>query len=192
MRIARSTLILIVANLLAFGLIWKSTRQHVPTSIAQNFLFSSAIAKIELVDQEKKLNLEKKNGYWYVTTPYTWPANLWAVQRLLDEVRYVDAEKGFSTTEAKVGSGNLSVYGLEKPRWILKTTSETGITVEVKIGENKDTRQTFLLVPNGEKIIPLGDALAAALDASPRPIVSIKFSKLMNLKLVLFLFVKKI
>ena len=167
MRIARSTLILIVANLLAFGLIWKSTRQHAPISIAQNFLFSSDIAKIELVDQEKKLNLEKKNGYWYVTTPYTWPANLWAVQRLLDEVRYIDAEKGFLTTEAKVGSGNLSVYGLEKPRWILKTTSETGITVEVKIGENKDTRQTFLLIPNGEKIIPLGDALAAALDAKP-------------------------
>lgn len=167
MRIARSTLILLVANLLAFALVWQSTYEHNVPVATQTLVFPVAIEKIELSEGTSKLSIERKNLAWSITSPFTWSANLWSVQRLLDELRLVDSEKGFAASEVKLGNGNLSTYGLESPRWVLRVAGENGNSVEVKIGENKDTRRIFLLTPDGQRIIPLGDALAAALETKP-------------------------
>jgi len=167
MRIARSTVILLVANLLAFGLVWQSTYEHNVPVATQSLVFPVTIEKIELTEGASKLTIEKKNLTWAVTSPFTWSANLWSVQRLLDELRLVDSEKGFAASEVKLGNGSLSTYGLESPRWALQVVGENGNKVEVKIGENKDTRRVFLLTPDRQRIIPLGDALAAALETKP-------------------------
>ena len=167
MRIARSTLILLVANLLAFALVWQTTYEHNVPVATQTLVFPVSIEKIELTDGMSKLAIEKKNLAWAVTSPFTWSANLWSVQRLLDELRLVDGEKGFAASEVKLANGSLATYGLEKPRWTLRITGENGAAVEVKIGENKDTRRTFLLTADTQRIIPLGDALAAALETKP-------------------------
>ncbi len=167
MRIARSTVILLVANLLAFAVVWQSTYEHNVPVATQSLVFPVSIEKIELSDGTSKLTLEKKNLAWVVTSPFTWSANLWSVQRLLDELRLIDSEKGFAASEVKLGNGNLSTYGLEKPRWAVKVVSENGTAVEAKIGENKDTRRIFLITSDGQRIIPLGDALAAALETKP-------------------------
>lgn len=167
MRIARSTVILLIANLLAFALVWRSTYEHNVPVATQTLVFPVSVEKIELTDGSSKLVIEKKNLIWSVSTPFNWSANLWSVQRLIDELRLVDSEKGFAANEVKLGNGNLATYGLEKPRWTLRITSESGTAVEVKIGENKDTRRIFLLTPDSQRIIPLGDALAAALETKP-------------------------
>lgn len=164
MRIARSTVILILANLLAFALVWRSTYEHNVPVATQTLVFPVSIEKIELTEANSKLVIEKKNLIWVVTSPFNWSANLWSVQRLIDELRLVDSEKGFAANEVKLGSGSLATYGLEKPRWSLRITSENNTAVEVKIGENKETRRIFLLTPDAQRIIPLGDALAAALE----------------------------
>jgi len=167
MRIARTTLVLILANLVAFGLVWKATSGHRQTATAQDLLFPAALAKIELTDGGQKISLEKRASAWRITAPIEWPANLWAVQRLLDEIRFIDGDKGFATAETKAAGSSLATYGLAAPRWTLRTTSETGVTTEVKVGENKDIHRLFLLTPEGNRIIPLGDAMAAALEAKP-------------------------
>jgi hypothetical protein len=167
MRIARTTLVLLLANLVAFGLVWRATSVHRQTAASQDLLFPAALAKIELTESGQKLVLEKRPSSWRITAPIEWPANLWAVQRLLDEIRFIDGDKGFATAETKAAGGSLATYGLAAPRWILRTTSDAGATLEVKIGENKDTRRLFLLTANGNRIIPLGDAMAAALEAKP-------------------------
>jgi len=165
MRIARTTLVLLLANLVAFGLVWRATSAHRQTAATQELLFPAALAKIELVDATQKLVLEKRASAWRISAPIEWPANLWAVQRLLDEIRSIDGDKGFATAETKAAGGSLATYGLAAPRWTLRTTAESGATLEVKIGENKDTRRLFLLTADGNRIIPLGDAMAAALEA---------------------------
>jgi len=167
MRIARTTLVLLLANLVAFGLVWRATSAHRQTVASQDLLFPAALAKIELTESGQKLVLEKRPGSWRITAPIEWPANLWAVQRLLDEIRFIDGDKGFATAETKAAGGSLATYGLATPRWTLRTTSDAGATLEVKIGENKDTRRLFLLTADGSRIIPLGDAMAAALEAKP-------------------------
>ena len=50
--------------------------------------------------------LEKRNSAWRLTEPFDWPANIWTVQRLLDELRFVTAEAGFDAAEAKARRAN--------------------------------------------------------------------------------------
>ena len=129
MRIARTTLVLLLANLVAFGLVWRATSAHRQTAANQDLLFPAALAKIELTESGQKLVLEKRPSSWRITAPIEWPANLWAVQRLLDEIRFIDGDKGFATAETKAAGGSLATYGLTAPRWILRTTSDAGATL---------------------------------------------------------------
>ena len=167
MRISRTTVILLVANLIAFGLVWRATSGHQPTAISQTQLFPSTPTKLILSEGPERVVLEKRNSGWRLTEPFDWPANIWSVQRLLDELRFVSAEAGFDAAEAKANGSGLKDYGLEVPRWTLKVTSETGPTVEAKIGVQPSTRHHFLLTDDGKRIIPLPEAMAAALAAKP-------------------------
>ena len=167
MRIARSTLILFVANLLVFGLVWRASVTHTVAPVSQNLLFPTGINNLEITDNGTRISLEKKGAFWYVNSPYKWAANLWSVQRIIDELRFIDSEKGFSVSEVKTNGSNLETYGLEKPRWTLKAVTENSQTQEIKIGENKETHRLFILTSDNQKIIPVGDALAAALEAKP-------------------------
>ena len=167
MRIARSTLVLFVANLLVFGLVWRASITHTVAPISQNLLFATGITSLEINDNGTKIALEKRGAFWYVNSPYKWAANLWSVQRIIDELRFIDSEKGFTVNEVKANGSNLETYGLQKPRWTLKAVTENNQTQEIKIGENKETRRLFILTSDNQKIIPVGDALAAALEAKP-------------------------
>ena len=167
MRISRTTVILLVANLIAFGLVWRATSGHQPAAVAQTQLFPSAPSKLVLAEGAERIVLEKRNSAWRLTEPFDWTANIWTVQRLLDELRFVSADSGFDAGEAKANGSSLKDYGLEAPRWTLKVTAETGATVEVKIGVQPSTRHHFLLTEDGKRIIPLPEAMAAALAAKP-------------------------
>ena len=167
MRISRTTVILLVANLIAFGLVWRATSGHQPTSVSQTQLFPSTPAKVILSEGPERIVLEKRNSSWRLTEPFDWTANIWSVQRLLDELRFVSPESGFDAGEAKANGSTLKDYGLETPRWTLKVTAESGSTVEAKIGVQPSTRHHFLLTEDGKRIIPLPEAMAAALAAKP-------------------------
>jgi hypothetical protein len=167
MRISRTTVILLVANLIAFGLVWKATSGHRTAAISQTQLFPSAPAKVVLTEGADRIVLEKRNAAWRLTEPFDWTANIWSVQRLLDELRFVTTDAGFDAGEAKANGSSLKDYGLEPPRWTLKVTSEAGTTIEAKIGVQPSTRHHFLLTEDGKRIVPLPDAMAAALAAKP-------------------------
>ncbi len=167
MRISRTTVILLVANLIAFGLVWKATSGHQPTAFNQAQLFPSLPAKLILSEGPERIVLEKRNSVWRLVEPFDWTANIWSVQRILDELRFISAEGGFDAAEAKANGSGLKDYGLEPPRWTLKVTSEAGAVVEAKIGVQPSTRRHFLLTDDGKRIIPLPEAMAAALAAKP-------------------------
>ena len=167
MRISRTTVILLVANLLAFGLVWKATYVHRPTTETPDLVFAAAGAKLELTDEGRTLTLERRNSVWRVTAPFDWPANLWTVQRLQDELRFIGADKGFPVEEAKANGEGLAAYGLATPRWTLKVTGEAGTVTEVKIGLMPSTRKCYLLTEDRRRIIPLPEAMTAALEIKP-------------------------
>ena len=163
MRISRTTIILLVANLIAFVLVWKATYSHQPIASSQAQLFPAEPVKVTIIEGAERIVLEKRSSYWRVTEPFEWPANIWSVQRLLDELRFISADNGFAASEVKANGSSLEAYGLAAPKWTLRIAGETGQAVEVKIGIQPSTRHHFLLTDGGQRIIPLPEAMAAAL-----------------------------
>jgi hypothetical protein len=167
MRFSRTTLFLLLANLLAFGLVWKATYRHDTPLATQDLIFVAPPSKVVITENASRLVLEKHNTSWQVTEPFNWGASIWAVQRLLDELRFISRERGFSVEEVKATGSGLEAYGLANPRWVLKITYENGTNSEVKIGQQAATRLVFLLTEDGQKILPLSEAMTAALEAKP-------------------------
>ena len=167
MRISRTTVLLLVANLVAFGLVWRATSSHRPAVETPDLVFAAPGAKLELTDEGRTLTLERRNSVWHVTAPFDWPANIWTVQRLQDELRSVSLGAGFPVEQAKANGEGLASYGLASPRWTLKVTGEAGGVTEAKVGLMPNTRKGFLLTEDRSRIIPLPEALVAALETKP-------------------------
>ena len=164
MRISRTTVLLLVANLVAFGLVWRATSSHRAAAETPDLVFTAAGDKIELTDEGRTLTLERRNSIWRVTAPFDWAANIWTVQRLQDELRFISLDQGFPVEN---GGEGLATYGLAKPRWTLKVTGEAGNVTEAKVGLMPNTRKGFLLTEDRRRIIPLSEAMVAALEAKP-------------------------
>ena len=166
MRISRTTVVLLLANLIAFGLVWRAMSGQTTAAVSQTQLFPSNPARIALAEGPARILLEKRPAGWRVLEPFEWPANVWSVQRLIDELRFISPESGFDVAEVTANGANLKDYGLEPARWTVKVTGDAGAAVEVKVGVQPSTRRHFLLTEDGRRIVPLPDAMAAALGAS--------------------------
>ena len=164
MRISRTTVLLLAANLVAFGLVWRATSSHRPTAETPDLVFTAIGDKVELTDEGRTLTLERRNSIWRVTAPFDWAANIWTVQRLQDELRFISLNQGFPVEN---GGEGLATYGLAKPRWTLKVTGEAGHETEAKVGLMPNTRKGFLLTKDSRRIIPLSEAMVAALETKP-------------------------
>jgi hypothetical protein len=167
MRISRTTVVLLLANLIAFGLVWRAMSGQTTPVVSQTQLFPPNPARLALAEGPARMLLEKRPAGWRVLEPFEWPANVWSVQRLIDELRFISPESGFDVAEVTANGASLKDYGLEPARWTLKVTGETGAAVEVKVGVQPSTRRHFLLTEDGRRIVPLPDAMAAALGANP-------------------------
>jgi len=167
MRISRTTVVLLLANLIAFGLVWRAMSGQTTAAVSQTQLFPANPARLALAEGPARMLLEKRPAGWRVLEPFEWPANVWSVQRLIDELRFISPESGFDVAEVTANGASLKDYGLEPARWTLKVTGETGTAVEVKVGVQPSTRRHFLLTEDGRRIVPLPDAMAAALGANP-------------------------
>ena len=149
------TLFLLVANLLTFGLILhESGKTEVAGSISRS-LFSAGISKIAVtgnnIGEGFLLELRKKD--WFIAKPYTWPANPFVVNPLLNDLRFLGDEGSFSVEEAAAAGSALSDYGLENPLLTLAITDDAG-THQLKIGkETPDARGVYVLSPDGKQII---------------------------------------
>ena len=170
MRI-RITLFLLVANLAVFGLIWNNARERNRERPQAELVFPVDAERITLnvaEDPGASYTLVRKAGRWVLETPFEWPANAWAVQKILDELRFVSREGGFTLEEAAAAYGNTaSSYGLDKPRYTL-VVSAGGVDTAVKVGAvTPDGRGVFLLAPDGKTVLPTPVSVEAALKRTP-------------------------
>jgi hypothetical protein len=120
MRLTRTTLILLAANLVCALAIWRSLPDAAEAG-AEGLAFPIAPAWVEIEGASGKLRLERAEGGWLVTQPFRWPANRWEVQRLLGELALIrEAPRGATMPAAG-------------ERWTLRAGAEGGATVEARI-----------------------------------------------------------
>ena len=112
MRISRTTVVLLLANLIAFGLVWRAMSGQTTAAVSQTQLFPPDPTRVAIAEGPARLLLERRTTGWRVLEPFDWPANVWTVQRLIDELRFIRPESGFEVAEVTANGASLKDYGL--------------------------------------------------------------------------------
>lgn len=160
MRLTRTTLVLLLANLAcALVIWWAMPGSHDPA--VRGLAFPTEPSVIEIEAATGKIRLERAaGGGWQVAQPYAWPANPWEVQRLLGELALV--REG----DPRLVDPTLPPAGAE--RWKLRVTGANGAKVEATVtlhGAAGATR-TARLDGGDQGIATAGEPLIKALSTS--------------------------
>lgn len=90
----------------------------------RNALASLAIdidfLRISNAAQSRGLSIELEEDGWMLTEPYRWPANTFAVERILNQLQFLDTKVSFDTDRLGQAGTSLKEYGLEPPEITLK------------------------------------------------------------------------
>lgn len=164
------TIALIGANLLLFGFIFYLNYTGHPDRIAReqtNKVFGTEATdldflEIRLGDEEPRV-LRHESGKWNIKSPIQWPANFFAVNRILQQLELLEKETSFRTSHLRGNGQTLDQYGLEEPRAIL-TFGRGSQRHEVRIGAPTDIgNRLYILDPGGEWIHVVNREFAQAL-----------------------------
>jgi len=96
--------------------------------------------------------LQKTNGSWELTRPVHWPANPFAVNRILSQLQFLERETSFSVEDIVSSGQTLADFGLAPPEVVL-TYRARGKTHDLKIGRVTDIgSRLYMLAPDEQRI----------------------------------------
>ena len=165
------TLCLIIANVCLFGLI--AFLQHSKALNAANFAPGigldtasfSALERIELIGPSlpSARILKKENRKWNLVSPIEWPANPFAVQRILTQLEFLERDISFPVSEVLESGQTLADYGLEAPILSINLATQTD-SWTIAIGETSTTdSRIYLLSPDKAHILVASRTLLTSL-----------------------------
>ncbi len=140
------TLLVILLGLLTFIFYvdpWKDRLEINPND--SNALGALAVdidyLRISNRDSNRSLTLERLENGWMLTEPYRWPANAFAVERILTQLQFLDTKVSFDTDRLIQAGSVLSDYGLAPPELTLEFGSQgnrdtVGVGHATEVGEH--------------------------------------------------------
>lgn len=187
------TISLIFLNIIVFyGILYFQKHSHNKHIETRNVLGTDIIDidKIEIINKAFKEPriLERQNGQWKITSPIEWPANLFAIQRIITQLQFLIHEARFSVEEIEKTGQSLEDYGLKDPNIILKFR---GINGEHTLAIGNPTpvgNRVYVMDPDQKNILviknSLLDSVASNLeDLRAQQIFSIPLYELNKLKI---------
>lgn len=154
------TLFLLILNAVTFGLIYYlSNTDERDGSQLQGL--SSAIGR-EVIEAERitisgpELKtprvLVREGSDWALEEPMTWPANFFAVNRILNQLQFLEEQAAFSLEEIERTGQTLADYGLDEPSLLLEISTPSD-RIELKVGSDTEIGQNvYILGPKGDHI----------------------------------------
>jgi len=107
--------------------------------------------------------LKKEENTWHLTSPIEWPANFFAVGRILNQISFLEKETSFLVSELQAAGRDLASYGLEEPQMKLefgKGIARTSIT----IGSSTEVgNRVYILSPDQKEIMVIQRGLFESL-----------------------------
>ena len=154
------TLILLGLNILAFGLIAYLNQKTNPLENSAGGL-AAQIGR-EIIEADKiKLSgsgldqpriLTRSGSNWQISEPMQWKANYFAIQRILNQLQFIEEEATFSVDEISNTGQSLADYGLENPL-IELTIFEGEDSLRLSIGALTEVgNNVYLLGPDRKRI----------------------------------------
>ncbi|QYY36802.1 DUF4340 domain-containing protein [Ruficoccus sp. ZRK36] len=166
------TIVLVLLNLGAFYWIYVLEKQsdpkeaylHQTVNILSN---ASGVDQIRIQvktaqRQEERVIARTRTG-WEITSPYVWPANDNAIQRILTQLQFLEKEVSIPLDEIKRSGQTLADFGLEDPSIVLSYKMGEK-EVELKIGAPTQLgKRVYLLPPGGDAVLVVSDELLKAI-----------------------------
>ena len=127
------TIFLFVANVVLFLSIWslEVRRDASPARAADAITFTRLEISGKNVDKPRILSFE--NNKWRIISPIEWPANLYAVNRIRNQLEFLSKETSFTLADMKKYGHTLEEYGLEDPLFTIKYGNERKMNA-VRVG----------------------------------------------------------
>ena len=154
------TVFLLALNVIAFGMIAYLNYQAKQVEPSTGGL-SRQIGR-ELIDADRiELHgrgietpriLERKGSTWHLIEPMQWSANYFAINRILNQLQFLEEEASFSVDEIEKTGQSLADYGLENP--LLKIViAEGDETISLSIGTLTEIgNNVYFLGPDAREI----------------------------------------
>ncbi|MFP4674164.1 MAG: DUF4340 domain-containing protein, partial [Opitutales bacterium] len=161
------TLLLLALNIITFGLIFFVhfyTSDSPDEGNGLSALFGREIVEAERIELDgKKLEnpriLQREGADWRIVEPISWLANHFAVNRILNQLQFLEAEARFSVKELKQTGQSLEDYGLEEPVVRLQVSGH-GEPLSLQIGTSTDVgNNVYLLGPDERYVYVVNRAL---------------------------------
>ena len=136
----RLTLVLLILNLLVFGLIsynfWNPKSAQLSVDSLQDTMQSVLVdpRRIELISSglPKPILLERVGIEWQFSAPDRWAANPFAVNNLINQLQFIEIVASFSVDEIEASQQSLKDYGLESPQMTIKAESTHNLTLAIE------------------------------------------------------------
>ncbi len=136
------TLVLVVLNICIFSIVYyfEKYSDRSKEDESKTFLFLegqvSKLDRIELSGENlpQARVLERRNERWFIISPIEWPANDFAVQRIITQLQFLEKEASFPVSEVLKSGHSLADYGLDNPKLIL-TLKAGDKYISLKIGD---------------------------------------------------------
>lgn len=167
------TLILILLNVVLLGVIISANRKWDADAeiakrnirVLRNEVIGLKQIEITAINSPTVIRLEraKENDPWTLKSPIEWPANDFAVRRIVHELEFLDKQSSFPVADLAKNNQSLADYGLNPPRMLL-TLKRDEMTTRLAIGDtSKVGNRLYVLSPDGKDVCIVNHSLAETL-----------------------------
>ena len=165
------TVFLLALNVITFGLIVslnkKAEQADTQTGGLSGMIGREVIEADRIELKSTSLDalwvLEKDGSTWKMTAPMQWPANYFAINRILNQLQFLEEEASFSISEIKQTGQNLADYGLEEP-WLTLTVSNELESIELSVGTPTEIgNNSYLLGPDKKNVFVVSNQVIQSL-----------------------------
>ncbi len=116
----RLTIILLVVNILLFVGIWILERDQLNVAAPAKSLIPFTTLEISGKGIEKPRILKLENNKWNIVSPIKWRASHYVVNRIRNQLEFLDREASFSIEEVSKHGRTLADYGLDDPAFVFR------------------------------------------------------------------------
>lgn len=166
---SKVTVVLLFLNVVLFSYIYfydkprideqkniEARRRVLPAEVASMDSFT----RISSTGETVRLKKNQKDGSWWLTTPYEWPANPNAISRIHNELQFLENKTSFPVADLAQSGQTLADYGLAEPAMTLEFTAAEK-TFRLKIGAGtKVENNLYILSPDETRIHVVSRSLA--------------------------------
>ena len=165
----RFTIILLILNLIAVGLLWLiNSQQEENQVLLQDWdipLFANTATFLSLQGKllENQRIFQKEGKQWWIKKPVFWRANQHAVHQILNQIKFLEVEVRFSLEEMRQVGKDLSEYGLDKPTFSI-VFGDPSNSIELSFGKLSEVgNRIYILSPDKKQILVVKQDLVKSL-----------------------------